>query len=200
MNIKLIISLLANPSNGWEKIRKSDFSVGSCYARYVVPLSLITAISAYIGTSRVGWTVGSGDAVTLTSKSALQLASMTFLAMLVVVFVLAKTIHWMTVTYDGEVSLKKSVSLAVFSAVPLYLVGVMLVYPIPWLIYLIGLPALGYSVALLYSGVPVMMNVNKEKGFLFFSSILAFGLVALVGLIAATVSLWGLGFGPEFRT
>jgi len=120
--------------------------------------------------------------------------------MLVVVFVLAKTIHWMAATYDAETSLNRCFSLAVFSAVPLYLVGITLLYPIPWLIYLIGLPALGYSVALLYSGVPAIMGVNKEKGFLFASAILAFGLVSLVGLIVVTISLWGFGFGPVYRT
>ena len=65
---------------------------------------------------------------------------------------------------------------------------------------ILGDPALGYSVALLYTGVPIMMDVNKEKGFLFSSAILAFGLVALVGLIVVTVSLWGFGIGPSFRT
>lgn len=200
MNFSLISTLLRNPTAGWERVRQSDFSIAQCYAKYVVPLSLITAIAAYIGTSQVGWRVGSGDTVTLTADSALRLSTMTFLAMLVVVFVLAKTIHWMAATYDAETSLNRCFSLAVFSAVPLYLVGITLLYPIPWLIYLIGLPALGYSVALLYSGVPAIMGVNKEKGFLFASAILAFGLVSLVGLIVVTISLWGFGFGPVYRT
>jgi hypothetical protein len=165
-----------------------------------VPLSLITAVSAYFGTSQVGWRVGSGDAVMLTTASAFRLSSMTFIAMLVVVFVLAKTVHWMAGTYGSDMTLRECFCLSAFSAVPLYLVGITLIYPIPWLIYLIGLPALGYSVVLLYSGVPVMMDVNKEKGFLFASSILALALVSLVGLIAVTVSLWGFGFGPVFRT
>lgn len=200
MNFSLISTLLRNPTAGWERVRQSDFSIAQCYARYVVPLSLITAIAAYIGTSQIGWRVGSGDTVTLTADSALRLSAMTFLAMLVVVLVLAKTIHWMAATYEAETPLNRCFSLAVFSAVPLYLVGITLLYPIPWLIYLIGLPALGYSVALLYSGVPAIMGVNKEKGFLFASAILAFGLVSLVGLIVVTISLWGFGFGPVYRT
>ena len=175
-------------------------TIKQCYARYVVPLSLIAAISAYIGTSLVGWRVGYDNTVTLTSSSALKLSALSFLAMLVVVYVLAKTIHWMATTYDSHRPLQDCFLLAAFSAIPLYLVGITLLYPVPWFIYLIGLPALGYSVALLYTGVPIMMDVNKEKGFLFSSAILAFGLVALVGLIVVTVSLWGFGIGPSFST
>ena len=185
---------------GWEQVRQSDLSISRCYSVYVVPLSLITALSAYVGTSQVGWSVGGSDTVLLTTQSALRLCVMTFLAMLLVVFVLAKTIHWMATTYDSSTSLRRCFSLSALSAIPLYLVGITLLYPIPWLIYLIGLPALGYSVALLYSGVPIMMGINNEKGFLFASAILALGLVSLVGLLAVTISLWGFGFGPVFRT
>ena len=200
MNPGLIITLLANPSKGWEQVKQEGMTIKQCYARYVVPLSLIAAVSAYIGTSIVGWRVGYDNTVTLTSSSALKLSVLSFLAMLVVVYVLAKTIHWMATTYDSHRPLQDCFLLAAFSAIPLYLVGITLLYPVPWFIYLIGLPALGYSVALLYTGVPIMMDVNKEKGFLFSSAILAFGLVALVGLIVVTVSLWGFGVGPSFST
>ena len=74
----------------------------------------------------------------------------------------------------------------------------MQLYPILWLNFLIGLPALAYSVYLLYTGVPILMRVEPERGFLFSSAVLAVGLVALVSLLAVTVLLWGSGFGPVF--
>ncbi len=185
---------------GWSLVQEDNLSIKECYARYVIPLSLITAISAYIGTTMVGWRIGGADTVTLTPGSGFKLSALTFIAMIVVVYVLARTIFWMAATYDSEKSLQQCFSLAAFSALPLYLIGITLIYPVPWFIYLAGLPALGYSVALLYTGVPVMMEVNKEQGFLFSSAILAFGLVSLVGLIIVTVSLWGFGIGPSFRT
>lgn len=72
------------------------------------------------------------------------------------------------------------------------------VYPILWLNFIVGLPALAYSVYLLYSGVPIVMNMPEEKGFLFSSAVLAVGLVALVSLLAITALLWGSGFAPAF--
>ena len=73
----------------------------------------------------------------------------------------------------------------------------MMLYPILWLNMLLGLPAVAYSVFLLYGGVPIVMEMEKEKGFLFASAILGLGLVAMVAILATTVILWGFGFGPQ---
>jgi hypothetical protein len=62
----------------------------------------------------------------------------------------------------------------------------------------IGLPALAYSVKLLYTGVPIMMEIDDDRGFLFSSSILAVGMVALVVMMAAMAILWFNGFAPQF--
>jgi hypothetical protein len=43
-----------------------------------------------------------------------------------------------------------------------------------------------------------MMDISKERGFLFSSAVITFGLVALVAMLANTVMLWGMGFAPEF--
>ncbi|MCB1814830.1 MAG: DUF1282 family protein, partial [Candidatus Competibacteraceae bacterium] len=58
--------------------------------------------------------------------------------------------------------------------------------------------ALAMAVYLLYSGVPVMMNISEDRGFLFSSSVVTFGLVAFVAMLAITVILWGMGLAPEY--
>ena len=70
--------------------------------------------------------------------------------------------------------------------------------PILWLNLLVGLPVLGYTVFLFYTGVPVMMEIPQERGFLFSSAVMAFCLVALVAVLAISVLLWHSGFGPSF--
>lgn len=64
-----------------------------------------------------------------------------------------------------------------------------------WLNLPIGLPALGYTVYLLYTGVPVTMGVLKKRGFLFASAVLAVGLTIPLGVLAASVMLCGAGMG-----
>ena len=58
---------------------------------------------------------------------------------------------------------------------------------------LVGLLALAYTIYLLYIGVPIVMRVPKEQGYLFSSSILTVGMVMLVGLMAVTIVLWSSG-------
>jgi len=85
-----------------------------------------------------------------------------------------------------------------FIPAPLFLVGIFQLVPILWLNLLVGLPALAYTVFLLYVGIPAVMEIPAERGFLFASAVLAVGLVGLVGLLAVTVILWGIGIGPVF--
>jgi Yip1-like protein len=55
-----------------------------------------------------------------------------------------------------------------------------------------------YSVYLLYSGVPIMMNIPEEKGFIYASSVVTCGLVLLVSIMAFSAIMWSLGLGPEY--
>jgi hypothetical protein len=107
-------------------------------------------------------------------------------------------IHWMGKTYGTEQPLPRCMSLAAYVATPMFFVGIFEIMPILWLNFVLGLPALAYTVYLLYTGVPVMMEISEERGFLFSSAVLAVGLVTLVTVLAATAILWGSGFAPQF--
>jgi hypothetical protein len=63
---------------------------------------------------------------------------------------------------------------------------------------LMGLPALAYTVYLLYTGLPIMMEIPTERGFLYSSAVLAVGLIALVAMLGMTALLWGMGLQPIF--
>ena len=76
--------------------------------------------------------------------------------------------------------------------------GIAALFPQLWFVVVVGLGALAYSVYLLYSGVPIMMNIPEEKGFIYASSVVTCGLVLLVSIMAGTVALWTMGFGPQY--
>ena len=194
----LITTLLFSPVEGWQAIQKANLSISACYFRQVIPLALIMPVCGYIGATRVGWPVPGADTVFMTPGSALRMAIISFIAILVSVGAIGKLIQWMGQTYEAEQPLSRCISLAAYTITPLLIIGFATLYPPLWFIYLLGLPALGYSVFLLYSGVPVMMEISKERGFLFSSAILTVGLIALVGLLVVTVGLWSFGLGPEF--
>ena len=101
-------------------------------------------------------------------------------------------------TYVKKVGMSESVALAAFVAVPLLLVGVFEIFPVLWINFLVGLMALGYSVYLLYTGLPILMDIPPEKGFLYASAVLGLGMVALVTMLILTALLWGVGLQPTF--
>mgnify|MGYP002065072621 CR=1 FL=1 len=184
--------LFTNPKREWVAIRDDECTIGKCYAVHVLILAAIPAISGFIGTTQFGWQIGAGDPVKLTLESAGLIAVLYYMAMLVGVFSLGWMIHWMGGTYGADVQLSQCVVLAAYTATPLFLIGLMELYPVLWLNMVVGIPALAYTVYLLYTGVPVMMGISEERGFLFSSAVLAVGLVAFVyGVIVLLGGLTG---------
>lgn len=197
MILNHVWGLFAHPEEEWKEIRGERCTVTRCYCSHVLFLAAIPALAGFIGTTQVGWQIGQHEVNYLSFGSALGIALLFYIGMLVAVFAIGKTIHWMGKTYGTVQPLPACIALAAYTATPLFLIGVMLIYPILWLNLILGLPALAYTVYLLYVGLPIMMDIPSEKGFLFASAVLAVGLVMLVGLLAASVILWSAGVGPE---
>jgi hypothetical protein len=198
MFIQHIIGLFTDPTREWELIRDQQKNNDRSSAGHVFILALIPAISGYIGTTQVGWRIGVGDPIRITGDSALSIAIIYYLALLVGVFSIGWVIHLLGKAYELEKPLPLCIALSAYTATPLFLIGIMQVYPVLWLNMLLGLPALAYTVYLLYSGLPILMEIPAERGFLYSSAVLAVGLVALVALLAMTALLWGMGLQPVF--
>ena len=198
MFIQHIIGLLSDPTRQWEKIREQYQSGSGNPVGHVLVLALIPAISGYIGTTQVGWRIGVGEPIRITGDSAMSIAIIYYIALLVGIFSVGWVIHLLGKAYEVQKPLPLCIALAAYTATPLFLIGLMQVYPVLWLNMLMGLPALAYTVYLLYSGLPIMMEIPTERGFLYSSAVLAVGLVALVAMLAMTALLWGMGLQPVF--
>lgn len=193
-----VIGLFISPTKEWHAIREK-LEHNSCqYVMLVFILALIPPVCGYIGTTQFGWKIGTAAPVKLTQGSAVTISVAYYFAIVVGIFMMGYVIQWMGKTYVKNVGLSESVALATFVAVPLLLVGLFELYPVLWVNFIIGLLALAYSVYLLYSGLPILLDIPKEKGFLYASAIMGFGLVALVGLLVVTALIWGVGLEPRF--
>src|SRR5690606_22336232 len=80
--------------------------------------------------------------------------------------------------------------LAAYTSTPLFMVGFAGLYPELWVVMTVGLIGLAYSVYLLYVGVPILMHIPEERGFIYASSVVTCGLVLLVCILTATAILW----------
>lgn len=196
--INHVWGLFAHPGQEWQEITGEEREVGHLHLGEVLVLAAIPAISAFIGTTQVGWSIGGGEAVKLTESSALQLTVLSYLAMLAGVAVMGGFIHWMSRTYDANPTLVQCIVFAAYTATPLFVGGLAALYPHIWLGMIVGTAAICYTTYLLYVGLPTFMNIPSDEGFLFSSSILAVGLVVLVAIIALSVIMWGMGVGPIY--
>jgi len=199
MLLEHIIGFFLHPSDEWEEVRSEETSTSKVLL-HILLLGAIPVVSGYIGTTQFGWQIGTAETVKLTAGSAAVIAVLYYLIIVLAVFSVGWMIRWMGQTYGARQSLSRCLLLAAYIPIPLFLVGITQIYPVLWFNLLIGIPAAAYTVFLLYVGVPVMMEIPEERGFLLSSAVLAFGMVGLVGMLAATVILWGFGVGPEFTT
>lgn len=197
MILNHIWGLYAHPKEEWNDIdtKHENMLYG---LTHVLLVALIPSICGYYAAAHIGWSIGAGDPVRITEASALILASGMYAAIIAGVFLLAYLIQWMAKTFDATPNFTQALELAAYAATPVLMVGLAALYPVLWFVALAGMVAIAYSVYLLYSGVPIMMHIPEEKGFIYASSVVTVGLVLLVSILVATAMFWTLGFGPEF--
>lgn len=189
--------LYTHPKEAWHNIdvRKNSFSYSLFH---ILLIALIPSVCAYYSAVYIGWSIGAGAPIKLTPDSALLLACAMYLAMIAGVFALAWLALWMARTFGASTSYTQTTELAAYTATPLFMVGFAALYPELWFVVSIGMIGLAYSIYLLYVGVPIMMHIPQERGFIYASSVVTCGLVLLVCILALTAILWSSGFAPAF--
>ena len=191
-----VAGLFTHPAREWKEISNTNESVTHIYFAHVLFLALIPPVSAYVGATKIGWSFGGNDAVLLTESSALILSALMYLAMLAGVWVMGAFIKWMSLTYHSSPSLTQCVVFAAYTATPLFVAGLVLLYSTPLTVMLVGVAAVFYTVYLLFSGIATFMHITEEEGFMFAGSVLTVGMVTLVALMGLSVVIWSFGFGP----
>jgi hypothetical protein len=198
MILNHLMGLYTHPKEEWHTIEKNHEAVKSSLS-HVLLIALIPAICTYFASTTIGWNLGLSDPLFLTVNSALMMSISMYFGLIAGVFALAYLAFWMAKTFDAEPSYTQALELAAYTATPLFMVGLAALYPSLWFMMLIGLAGLSYSVYLLYTGVPIIMNIPEEKGFIYASSVVTAGLVLLVALMASSIILWSIGFGPIYQ-
>lgn len=186
--------LLSHPNREMREIRRENETVSHHYTHHVLIMAAIPVICAYIGTTQIGWNFGDGTFVKLSMFTGFYLGVLFYALMLAGVAVMGRVIWWMARNYPKRPSLARCMVFAGYVATPLFLSGIVALYPLVWLCVLIGAVALLYTGYLLYVGIPEFLNINQEEGMSFSSSTLAIGVLVLEVLLALAVILWGYGY------
>ncbi|MEH6590869.1 MAG: Yip1 family protein [Halioglobus sp.] len=197
--IQHTFGLLVKPASQWQEIAKLPEKSLNILMLYPCIFAILPAVAWFYGTSQVGWTVGdSSDAIKLTVASARQISILFYFGMIGCVAAIGYSIHWMARTYGANSSFAKGIVIAGLTATPLFITGLVGFQPVLWVDLLIGVAAVSWSVYLLYLGIPIVMGIPEERGFLFSSAVLAIAMVILICLMVSSVMLWDMGAAPAF--
>jgi hypothetical protein len=193
------IDILYRPGKAWRDIAGLPDSWLRPLLTHTVPWALVPALCWFYGVTQVGWQVGEEPNQKMTADSAVIICTLFYFAMLAGVLFLGYMIHWMAETYAAaNSSFGRGVTIVTYTATPFFLAGLLGLHPALWMDITVGIVVASYCVYLLYLGVPIVMDVQPERGFLFASAVVAIALVSIVGLMTATAILWDFGAEPVY--
>ncbi|MFW8589359.1 Yip1 family protein [Glaciecola sp. 2405UD65-10] len=192
--------IYTHPKEEWKSIDTKHESYFYALSHIMI-IALIPSGMAYYASAYLGWDIGAGstaDTIRLTQQSAMAMSVAMYAGLVAGVVALAVLIHELAQTFDATPNYTQSLEIAAYTATPLFMAGFGAFYPQLWFLMSVVLLGLSYSVYLLYTGVPIMLHIPEEKGFIFSSSVVTCGLVLMVILMAGSVILWSIGFGPQY--
>lgn len=189
--------IYTHPKEEWHTIDKRHESYVYSLSHIAI-VSLIPALVCYYASAHLGWSIGVGELIRLPQQSAIMFAVGMYFGLMVGVIALAILIHELAKVFDSTPTYTQSLELAAYTATPLFMVGFAAFYPALWFVMMVGFVGLSYSVYLLYSGVPILMHIPEDKGFIYSSSVVTCGLILLVILMVSSILLWSITGDPVF--
>ena len=193
----LPVRLLFQPSAVFAELSEARPSPLSVFLRIVLWMAAMPPLFAYIGASEFGWRLGAREPLYLPDA---QLAAISIGYFLVLLFGFVSTAviaRWMASTYGARHSLGIHFAMVTIIGAPLVVGSVIHLFPHVFINIIVLVPALIWSMYLLFRGLPVVLRISPERGMLMASSIIAYLLVAAVSLLGLSVMLWGQGIGPS---
>lgn len=162
-------------------------------------LALCPPVFAYIGTTLFGWRLGV-EPLVVEPATAFGISAAYFVSLLFGLLSAAFVAHWMAGTYGADTSFAHSLALMTLVAVPLAIGSIVHLYPNAFFNVMVLVPALIWSIYLLYSGLPLVLKTEPGRGMLMASALIAYLLVSWVTLLGITAVLWSFGVGPRVAT
>lgn len=197
MLIKHLWGLHVQPKDEWIDIDTHHESLLSVVVNLFF-LTLIPAVSAWYTASVTGWQLGVGEVTYLSSSSAAFMAVAMVIVSLALVTTFSIFVQWMAANFGAQASFSQALELTTYTAAPIFITGIAALIPIAWVMMLALLVGVSFSVRALYTGVPIIMHITEERGFIYASSLLTVGLVLFVASMGFTVVMWSFGLGPQF--
>jgi Yip1 domain len=171
--------LIFDPMATWEGIFRARRSLASVLAAYLLPMILLASAAEGFGLVHWGkWQGEVGRIKQFPIREAVILEAAQFLLALVVVFVGASMLKSIGETFHGRHTYTQAFTTVAYGLSPLFLLRLLDAFTgvSPWVSWSIGIIL---SIAVLYQGVPRMMEPDPPH---------AFGLFLMTALLLALVT------------
>jgi hypothetical protein len=183
-------NILLTPRSEWEKIAREPASVAELYRGYIIPLSAIGPVCAFIGLTLIGVTIPLGATYRMPLGAGIASAIVSYGLGLIAVYVVALITDALAPTFSGEKNRIQALKVAAYAYTPAWVAGVFQIVPV---LGILALLASLYGLYLLYLGLPVLMKSPREKaaGYTALVVISAIIVSVIMGLVMSVIGLAG---------
>ncbi len=157
--IERVKAILLHPREEWQTIAGESITIQNLYKEYIIILAGIGPIASIIGMSIVGITLPFIGSFRVPLTTSIASSVLNYLMTLVGVYVFALIIKALASIFSGEKNFEQAFKLAAYSSTPAWIAGIFTIIPAISVLGILG----GYSLFLLYTGLPILMKVPKEK-------------------------------------
>lgn len=193
----MLIKVFTCPSALFQSLRADTPALQRMVLGYVIWMALLPPVCAYIGITSFGWELGVGEPIRTSHTTTLVIAILYYFTLLIAYLVTTYLIHWIAPTYGASEAYGLHGALVAIIGTPLMVGGVMHLYPFLPLNLLCLIPAILWSCYLLYTGIPVLFQIDASRGMLMASSVLGIFFVSAIAVASFTMMVWTLGLGPD---
>lgn len=175
-------SVCLSPDPTWATIASEGADAPTLIVNYVLPLAGAAAVAQAIGAVVVGQNLGLLGTYRMPLTTALGVAVASLVVAAAGVIVLLVIIDALAPTFGATRSREQALKVAVYSATPVWLAGLLQIVPVLGVLALVG--AL-YALYLLYLGLPRLMKSPPDKTLGYVGAVIACAVV--IGLIGSTL-------------
>lgn len=184
--------LLFTPRTEWKHIGEENTDIAQFGIFRMLILAAVPAISSLIGINQIGWSLAGNAFNQVALADAVPMALAFYVLIILFTLLMAYFTFAMERAFGEATRFGRCLLFVTYTATPMYLAGLIGFVPIVWLAVLVLMLAAGYSLYLLYLGIPIYMNIDAGKGYVVSTSIIWAGLCMLVMFIVLTVVIWTL--------
>ncbi len=192
-----LLNSIRRPTGAFESLARTEPDSLAVFFKQVIWLALAPPVFAFVGASIFGWRLGAAQPLYLPTD-ALTLISIAYFFTLLFGFVSTAFVgRWMAPTYGARDAFGTHLALVGIVAAPMVAGSICHLFPHVFINLLVFIPALIWSMYLLYKGLPIVLKTGPERGMLMASALIAYLLVGAVTVLGLTVAMWASGIGPS---